>query len=219
MPDDAPSDRPLNRRGFFRHGLRELLNSVTKAAEPLARALEPFARHGPPQAASLNLGRGLPVSLSNLVLRPPGALGESDFKETCSRCGRCVEVCPAQCIKIDSTGTKGDGVPYIDADTIPCVVCESLACMNTCPSGALAPTPMYEIDMGTAVWREELCIRSKGEECRICFEKCPLGTAAIDIIGPAVVVNPLGCIGCGICQHYCPTSPKAIVVIPVSAKA
>jgi len=219
MPDDPPTNRPMNRRGFFREGLRELLTGITKATEPLQRALEPFATASEePLAASRNKAFETSFSLSGLVLRPPGALNEADFTSTCTSCGRCVEVCPAQCIKIDATGTQGGGAPCIDADTMPCVVCESLACMNTCPSGALKPVPLVEIDMGTAVWREELCIRSKNEECRICFEKCPLGTAAIDIVGPAVVVNPLGCIGCGLCQHYCPTSPKAIVVIPVAAR-
>ncbi len=223
MPDEGPRPRPVNRRGFFREGLRELLNGVTKATEPLQRALEPFARleetaaSAKPQSGPFSSGARR-MSLASLVLRPPGALPEGEFKSTCTRCGHCVDACPANAIRIDPAAAKGAGAPYIDADSMPCVVCESLACMNTCPSGALGPVPMFEIDMGTAVWQEELCIRSKNEECRICYEKCPLGTAAIDIVGATVQVNPLGCIGCGICQHYCPTNPKAIGVIPMAAR-
>lgn len=207
--------------------MRELLRSAEKAAKPLGDAMKQFdalskkesrAEARSPTLPTYTGPRSIPL---DLFLRPPGAQSESKFRETCSRCARCVEVCPAQCIRLDNSGAQGHGVPYIDADLMPCVVCESLACMNTCPSGALSPIPMFEIDMGTAVWREDRCIRSKNEECRICVEKCPLGTAAIDLSvdGREVLVNPLGCIGCGVCQHYCPTSPKAITVIPAAARS
>lgn len=233
MPDD-PS---INRRRFFREGLRELLKGVAKAAEPIERAIgefdrrtaaedaarvEPFAERSNPRdgsAGALPSTGDFHSRLPGLSLRPPGALPEQQFTDTCTRCGRCVEVCPAQCIRIDVAGKRGGGAPYIDADVSPCVVCDSLACMNACPSGALSPVPLVEIDMGAAVWRAEHCIRTRDEECRLCAEKCPMGTAAIDVVGKAIVINPLGCVGCGVCQHYCPTSPKSIVVIPAAAKS
>ena len=37
MADD--DDQPFNRRRFFRHGLRELLKPLTKAAEPLEQVM------------------------------------------------------------------------------------------------------------------------------------------------------------------------------------
>ena len=72
--------------------------------------------------------------------------------------------------------------------------------------------------MGTAVWRSSSCLRSTGDSCTICIDKCPLGSAAIELKSGRVAVKPLGCIGCGVCQQECPTSPKSIVVIPISAK-
>jgi len=200
-------ERPVNRRGFFRAGLRELLRGATESVEKIQQAMAAAAPAvTPPDSADLNTS----------PLRPPGALAEPQFLQTCSRCAKCVEVCPSNCIRIDPE--IAGGAPRINPDDMPCIVCESLACMEICPTGALRKTPRFEIDMGTAVWRAQHCIRSKSEECRICVEKCPLGSAAIDIVNNEVAVNPRHCVGCGMCQHFCPTNPKAVVVIPVAAK-
>jgi ferredoxin-type protein NapG len=72
--------------------------------------------------------------------------------------------------------------------------------------------------MGTAVWNEMLCVRAQGESCQICVERCPLGSIAIEAKENAIEVHPSGCIGCGVCQYYCPTNPKSIVVIPKAAR-
>ena len=203
----------MDRRRFFRVGLVELLRPLAATVQPFVRAAHELGKLddiGKPAAK-----RTLPL---NVWMRPPGALLESKFRQTCSKCGECVRVCPAHAIKIDASGERGFGVPYIDADLMACVVCEGLKCMSVCPSGALVPTSINDIDMGTAVWHEETCVRSKGESCTICVDKCPLGTAAIELKGNRIAVNPLGCIGCGVCQQQCPTTPKSIVVIPVAAK-
>jgi ferredoxin-type protein NapG len=145
-------------------------------------------------------------------------LAEQAFRDTCSRCGECVRVCPAQCIKLDPTGIRAQGAPYIDADEMPCVVCDGLQCMHTCPTGALVPTILPEIDMGTALWHADTCLRTaRGEDCTICVEKCPVGAFAIEVVENQIVVKEKGCIGCGVCQYECPTNPKSIVVIPRSA--
>ncbi|HTL28308.1 MAG TPA: 4Fe-4S dicluster domain-containing protein [Tepidisphaeraceae bacterium] len=209
------SKEPVNRRRFFREGIRELLRPLANAIDPVHEAVKQFeAMSGPlssPPAAPKK------VELQ-LWLRPPGALRDLDFRETCSRSGECVSVCPASCIKIDPTGAKGDGAPYIEIDTMPCVVCDGLYCMHACPSGALQPTPLADIDMGTAVWKEDLCVRQSGQDCTICVDQCPLGATAIELKDGRIDVKPLGCIGCGVCQYYCPTNPKSITVIPRAAK-
>src|SRR5689334_23060675 len=125
-------NEPMDRRRFFREGLREFLKPLAKAIDPVHEAVKQF------EALSGELSPAPPkpkkVALE-LWLRPPGALREMDFRETCSRSGECVTVCPAQCIKIDPTGAKGNGAPYIELDTMPCVVCDGLYCMHACPSG------------------------------------------------------------------------------------
>lgn len=206
------SDQPVNRRRFFREGLRELLRPIAGAVEPIEEAVRQLGALEPAPAAA-------PVpapawSAPDAVLRPPGALQEDLFRATCGRGGECVRACPAQCIKIDPSGRIGNGAPFIDADAMPCVVCDGLHCMQVCPSGALLPTPLVEIDMGTAVWHEQRCLRSDGADCTICIDRCPLGSAAIELRDGRVAVIEAGCIGCGICQHECPTRPKSITVVP-----
>jgi MauM/NapG family ferredoxin protein len=199
-------DRPVDRRRFFREGLRELLKPLAQSVEPLEKAITHF-----------NAVTGKANTAGNKVelpfLRPPGALKpDQSFLDTCSRCGKCVEVCPANCIVIDSTGTRGSGAPFIDPTAMPCVVCEGLNCMNICPTGALKLVPVGEINMGLAVWNETTCVRSKGQECKLCVDKCPEGSKAIELSGNKIVVHEAGCIGCGVCQYECPTWPKSIVV-------
>lgn len=205
-------DKPLNRRRFFREGLREFLKPLAGAIEPIEQAISHLGKLenvvSPPPATR---------RIDQPWLRPPGALDERSFIDTCSRCGNCVKVCPAQCIKIDETGAKGAGAPYIDPVAMPCVVCDGLVCMRDCPSGALVPTALGLIDMGTAEWLEPLCVRSRGEECTICIDQCPIGMVAIELRNGKVHVIEDGCTGCGVCQHECPTDPKAIVVHPRSS--
>lgn len=210
MPDD---DKIMNRRKFFRAGLRELIKPLSQLAGPIEEVIkqigsledtdEPDSKPSP-SPATLARGRAW--------LRPPGALPEPDFLSTCSRCKACVNVCPAECIVIDRLGIRGNGVPYIDPDVMACVLCDGLLCMQECPSGALLPTPLSDIDMGTAVWREQLCLRTHGEDCVICVSECPVGEMALRLNGNAIEVLPDGCTGCGMCQHVCPTSPKSIFV-------
>lgn len=203
MPDDAPDARPPSgRREFFAAGLARILR-------PLADAIE---RRLP-----------LPVGGQRPSLRPPGAKPEREFLDTCFRCGACADACPAKCIRLStSADDELRGTPTIDADLSACVVCDELACMKVCPSGALQLVDRFAIRMGVARVDERLCVRSRGDECRICVERCPIGAEAIEIDagGKVRVIDPggdaggRGCVGCGVCQFFCPTTPKAIVVQP-----
>ena len=214
---------PVDRRRFFRAGLRELLKPLAGAIEPYENAVRQLQRFQDKPAPAPPLAQQqspAPAAPARVWLRPPGSIEEQAFRETCSRCGECVRVCPAQCIHIDPTGNMGDGAPYILPDEMSCVLCDGLVCMRDCPSGAIQPTAFFLIDMGTAVWHADRCTRTTvaGDECRICVDKCPVGTQALDIKGRDVVVNAEHCSGCGVCQNACPTSPKSIEVIPKAAR-
>jgi ferredoxin-type protein NapG len=216
----SDEQKPIDRRRFFRQGLRELLKPLAQAAEPLnevVRQLNQLDQFGS-AAADPYHSPAAPIPTQEHWHRPPGALPEKQFMETCSRCGQCERVCPAQCIRIDHSGRRGNGVPFIDVDAMPCVLCDGLACMQTCPSGALRKTPVEEIDMGTAVWNEHLCVRSRGVECTICIDNCPIGADALSLQDNRVHVNEDHCTGCGVCQNKCPTNPKSIVVMVKSAR-
>lgn len=212
----------MDRRRFFREGLRELLRHGSKAVEPLSRVakelgdLERTLTSPPPAPMQPSPPPRQPTfsePTSNL-LRPPGALREADFLSICSRCAKCAQVCPAECIKLDPSGVRANGAPYIEPDSAACVLCTGLECMHNCPSGALVPIPLEQIDMGTAVWHEHLCVRTHGDACTMCVDHCPVGPTALEILDGAVVVHEAGCTGCGVCQNNCPTDPKSITVTP-----
>jgi len=130
-----------------------------------------------------------------------------------------VSACPVAAIKVtmDPDPMK-EGRPFIDPQSQACVVCDDLSCMKVCPSSALVSIAREDIRMGLAEVDEAFCVRTQGEDCQICVDKCPLGESAITISyfgGPVEVLDP-GCTGCGVCEMYCPTEPKAIVVRPLS---
>ena len=149
------------------------------------------------------------------VLRPPGALEEKQFLETCYRCGNCVGACPAKAIRAISGSTQElNGTPYIDPDRAACVLCDELACVKACPSGALKRIEnIGEIHMGVAHFSSEHCLRNAKQLCQRCVDKCPLGEAAIGVDSDQMIqIHRDVCVGCGTCQFFCPTTPKAIRV-------
>ncbi len=225
--DEAPreddSERVL-RRGFFTEGFRHLLKPIADLVE---KRLERVGIPTHDDYADADPG-GPPAELQGIevgdgpFLRPPGALPEEEFLDRCLSSGQCVRVCPVAAIKLArSDNPRHDDKPFIDPDAQACVVCEDLPCMTACPSGALVPVARDDIEMGLAVLREELCLRSQGEDCQICVDKCPIGSRAIEIpeTDGAVEVYADGCTGCGVCQMYCPTEPRAIVIEPPRAIA
>lgn len=172
----------------------------------LGRALRPVADF---------LEKRIPLPAARIYLRPPSAIAEDEFLNACQRCGKCVEVCPAHCIFPMGGDTPAAGTPVINADDSPCVVCEGLQCTHVCPSGALLPLLNPRgIHMGMAEVYDALCVRTAGEDCTLCVDRCPIGSVAIRFnnSGPPEVLN--ACVGCGVCQFYCPTTPKSIVVRP-----
>src|SRR5213592_631035 len=111
-PDELP---PHDRRRFFRASFARLLKPVSEYVE-----------------------KKLPIALPvfRTVLRPPGAVGEKQFLDTCFRCGACADACPAHAIALmKDAGDELTGTPYVDPDLQACVICDELACMKVCPSG------------------------------------------------------------------------------------
>jgi ferredoxin-type protein NapG len=156
-------------------------------------------------------------------LRPPGAATGGQFETLCTQCGRCVEVCPAHAIQMDQYGLLADRLPYVLPSSQPCVVCDSLACMKECPTGALKLVDRLNIHMGTARVHLDLCVRETGEDCRICLDSCPImgegagpegGALFLHAESGRVRVRRRECVGCGLCESRCPTRPAAITVHP-----
>ena len=77
-------------------------------------------------------------SESKTLLRPPGALEESDFLASCIKCGQCIQVCPFSSISLlDLSGGINTATPYIDPVKRGCYLCDLFPCILCCPSGAL----------------------------------------------------------------------------------
>jgi ferredoxin-type protein NapG len=196
------ADPHSSRRRFFRVGLKAIFDRVDDTTRRIQGAL--------PKVGAKLSGKTPPPRPR---LRPPGALREVEFAATCERSGRCVAACPVQALRPSS-----DGTPHLVPSQRACVVCDDLSCMKACPSGALVLVPKEAIRIGLAEVDPTLCVRSRGEDCRACVDLCPLGSRAIvlDARGRVEVKSP-GCVGCGVCELHCPTTPRAITIRPTSA--
>ena len=72
------------------------------------------------------------------TLRPPGAIEDTEFLKACIKCGKCVEACPYDSLKLASPGdNKAIGTPFFEPRKIPCYMCTDFPCTEACPSGAL----------------------------------------------------------------------------------
>ncbi len=186
------------RRDFFKEAFQQIMKPVAEFVDD-------------------RIGDQDPVDdLHRVILRPPGALPEHEFLDRCLRCGNCVKNCPADAIQpLQHRDPKLANTPFIDPDAQPCVICDSLACMFVCPSGALQTVLAEDIRMGLAIFNVDTCLRSNSVDCTYCVDSCPIGKSAIKLTsaGMIEVIEP-GCTGCGVCQYACPTDPKSIVVEP-----
>ena len=143
-------------------------------------------------------------------LRPPGADSEDVFADTCQRCGKCIEICPRECI----FPLEADGTPAIIARRAPCVLCDGILCTTVCPSGALQRLERREeVHMGLAVVIQRTCVTWHGQPCDVCHTACPVpGALRLEWAQP--IVDGDKCTGCGLCEFSCPTAPASIVVRP-----
>jgi len=214
----ADPDKKIHRRDFFRKGLLELFKPIDKAIEPLHRAASEFKKLEqsglPQQGRRATPGSGAPaVTEVSPFLRPPGAIGDGKFYETCTKSRECLAVCPAHAIHMDPEVL--DGKPYIDVDRQPCLMCPEVPCSKVCGSGALVATALDQMKIGLARWSFKTCKRTDGEDCRLCMEVCPIKGRAIEILDHLVIIHEDACTGCGLCRRICPSSPRSIVIDPL----
>ena len=158
---------------------------------------------------------GIPLPL-------PGALPSKDFYAACTRCFRCANACPNDCIKFHdlSAGLNKAFTPYIKARERGCILCGE--CSKACPTGALQTYEVSRdgwkshINMGIARVNKEMCYSFNGRTCGACYQACPLAGEAMKIgVFETPHVKPEICVGCGLCEQACLHLPQAIRVLPL----
>jgi ferredoxin-type protein NapG len=194
-----------------RHFWKSLFTAIRPEME------SPKRRPPPKRGRGVHPGSSLPPSdLPPIPLRPPGALGEWDFRKVCQHCGACREACePGILLRLGEAYGESEGSPGFFPETGPCELCEDLPCAEACPSGALQPPAHWSsAAMGTAVLEPQLCLDLQGTHCDHCALACPTELRAIELTEHGPRIFPERCTGCGLCVATCPAEPKALRVQP-----
>ncbi len=161
----------------------------------------------------------LRVGRHTTFLRPPGALDEALFLKLCIGCGKCLEVCRNDCIRLLEAEAKMEllHTPVITPRRKGCTLC--MACTSVCPTGALkeieteGPFTRKNVRMGVAELSKSLCFSYNGRTCGVCYQACPLqGTAMTIGLFEQPSVHPDSCVGCGLCEQACVHLPQAVRV-------
>ncbi|ADW18254.1 4Fe-4S ferredoxin iron-sulfur binding domain-containing protein [Desulfobulbus propionicus DSM 2032] len=194
---------------------RAVIGSLAAGAlAPLALPSRPLARHADP-----------------LLIRPPGALAEEAFLGRCVRCGECMKVCIGNALHAAwlEAGLEGMFSPRLIGRIGYCEYNCTL-CGQVCPTGAIRRLSRSE-KQGTVIGRAHFdknrCLPyASATPCIVCEEHCPTPDKAIKFrevevensrgerawVRQPYVVDNL-CIGCGICEHKCPVSGAAAVLV------
>ena len=181
-----------------------------------------------------SLGTGVAVSFlisstprshirSDRLIRPPGAIPEEAFNQTCLRCGQCMEACLTNTLQpsIWEAGLEGLWTPRMELRYAGCEQ-NCNRCGKVCPSQAIRSLSLEEkkhAKVGTAVINRSLClVWEQNKLCLICDEICPYNAIVFKeedgFRRPFVIENK--CNGCGYCEQRCPVEGKsAIVVYPL----
>jgi len=159
----------------------------------------------PLMRANTGLGKGR----HDRLLRPPGALDETDFLSRCIRCGECMKVCPNNSLHptLEEAGLEGlwspTLVPRIGYCEPSCVLCSEV-----CPTGAIWQiTPKEKgwvvgvggsgaanqpVRLGTAFYDRGRCLPwAEATDCIVCEEWCPVSPKAI-YVEEAQVIDSAG---------------------------
>lgn len=152
------------------------------------------------------------------VHKLPWLVNVNSFVNDCTRCNKCVEVCPENII------VKGDGgFPEINFSQGDCQFCYQ--CADICADVPFYPrskTPWSlkaEISSNKS-HQENSCLVTRSVLCQTCKDFCEFD--AINLVAavgriPEPIINTDLCSGCGACVSACPT--QAIFMVNTEMKS
>jgi ferredoxin len=150
------------------------------------------------------------------LIRPPGALAESEFSSLCIRCAECMKICPSKGLEpaFLEAGIEGFWTPRLVPRRGECVQ-YCLSCGQVCPTGAIQKLTLSQklrLNIGRAVIDRERCLSWKEEKlCLVCMEFCPYQAIKSKDNKPVVIEDK--CRGCGLCEKVCPVGPEAAIIV------
>jgi ferredoxin-type protein NapF len=135
----------------------------------------------------------------NAPMRPPWALAEPLFLDSCDGCGACIDACTEKLL------TQGRGrYPRVDFSRGECTFCQR--CVDACRTDALAvqaDQPAWDLQAGIS----QECLAMRGVVCRSCAESCEqcaiVFRLALGGVSRPQLQSQL-CNGCGACIKPCP---------------
>ena len=155
-------------------------------------------------------------------LTPPGSLNARNMKNSCTACQLCITACPNGVLR-PSSQLETFMQPQMSYEKGYCRP-ECTICSEVCPAGAITKISKDDksaIQIGHAVWNKETCIPiADNQPCGNCERHCPTDAIVMipsDANNPeslkVPVVNTERCIGCGACEHLCPSRPLSAIYV------
>lgn len=158
------------------------------------------------------------------LIRPPGALPEPEFLQSCVRCGQCMKVCPSNTLQPTwaKAGLEGVFSPILVPRLAACAV-NCNACGQVCPTGAIRALPLIEKNhakIGTAwINRRNCLVWEQDKKCLVCDEVCPYNAISFNPVAglqnAAPFVHENRCTGCGWCETACPINGASAIRVNV----
>jgi ferredoxin len=154
------------------------------------------------------------------LLRPPGAVPETEFLQRCVRCGACMRVCPTNTLQplLLEQGLENLWTPRLVPRLAGCDQ-SCFLCGTVCPTDALRELSLEEkkhAKIGTAhIVKDRCLVWARDRLCLICDEQCPYNAIIFQwkdgFRRPVVIENK--CNGCGFCEEQCPVAGESAIIV------
>lgn len=178
-----------------------------------------MAQGTPSKAVDLSkraLFRGQLSEMDATVIRPPWALAETAFLETCTACDKCLGVCEEGILK-----RGAGGYPEIDFQMGECTFCGD--CAKVCEPGAI----IAKNRDGAIPWNLEAridssCLSSNAVTCRVCGDRCDSRAIRFQLAVGGIanpIIDPSSCTGCGACVAPCPVDAVEVVQVQMEEQS